>query len=72
MAKNDIWVTAKGKRMKMCEMSDTHLSRALNYFKGRSGYEERWDLLTTELKRREKANEPPDEPIDSRFDILDL
>jgi ABC-type sulfate transport system substrate-binding protein len=92
MAKNDIWVTRDGNRVKMQDMTDTHLKNAIKYFKPNpksSGKTTAWKLLTTEAKRRKwkitnngtkngidnginiDMNEP-DEPIDNRFDILDL
>lgn len=86
MAKNDIWITRDGVKVKMCDMTDTHLKNAIKYFKpnpANSGKNKAWSLLTCEAKRRKwtitnnvgvvniDMNEP-DEPIDNRFDILDL
>jgi hypothetical protein len=67
-------------------MTDSHLKNAIKYFKpnpASSGKNKAWKLLTCEAKRRKwkitnnvgvvniDLNEP-DEPIDNRFDILDL
>lgn len=87
MANNDIWVTRDGVKVKMCKMTDSHLKNAIKYFRpnpANNGESRRWKLLTCEAKRRnwkiianginieiEDLNEP-DEPIDNRFDILDL
>jgi len=86
MAKNDIWVTRDGNRVKMCDMTDSHLKNAIKYFKpnpSSSGKSKAWKLLTCEARRRKwkitdkgpnikiDMNEP-DEPINNRFDILDL
>ncbi len=71
MAKNDIWITKDNNRMKMCQMTDSHLKNAINLFKPHKDVsEERWKLLMTEKKRRDKLI--PEEPIESRFDILDI
>ncbi len=71
MAKNDIWVCKDGTRMKMCEMSDSHLKNAINLFKNhKEDNPDRWKYLITEHERRQK-NEP-DDPIENRFEILDL
>ena len=75
MAKNDIWKCKDGKTLKMCEMTDSHLNNAIKLFRlHKKDSPERWDLLWTEKKRRAKVKEKsePDDPIDSRFDILDL
>jgi hypothetical protein len=90
MAKNDIWITRDGVKVKMQDMTDSHLKNAIKYFKpnpASSGKTTAWKLLTCEAKRRKwklisidndgkteihiDMNEP-DEPIDNRFDILDL
>ncbi len=71
MAKNDIWVTKGGIKMKMSEMTDSHLKNAISYFKPHKNYcEDRWKLLIAEQKRRDDLI--PDDPVESRFDILDL
>ncbi len=71
MAKDDIWTTKDGNSFRMCEMTDSHLKNAINYFMPRNGeFKERWKLLMTEKKRRDKL--VPDKPINSRFDILDI
>lgn len=55
----------------MCEMSDSHLTNAIIYFEPHKHIsEKRWKWLMTEKKRRDKLI--PDEPIESRFDILDI
>ena len=87
MAKNDIWITRDGVRVKMCKMTDSHLKNAIKYFKpnpSSSGKTTAWNLLTCEAKRRKwkltdngidiviEDLDKPDEPVDSRFDILDL
>ena len=72
MAKNDIWITRAGKRLKMSEMLDDHLKNAINYFKPyKDQSPKRWKLLKTEQRRRNR-NKIPEDPIESRFDILDL
>ena len=81
MAKNDIWTTKDGRRMKMWEMDDKHLKNAYRYFQYRKhAYPERWHLLKTEVQRRKKfskgfsldSNRIDDGPIRDRFEILDL
>ena len=86
MAKNDIWITRDGVKVKMCQMTDSHLYNAIKYFKpnkASKGKTTAWKLLTCEAKRRKwKIDDvgidvkidmnKPDEPIDNRFDILDL
>jgi len=87
MAKNDIWITRDGVKVKMCKMTDSHLKNAIKYFKpnpSSSGKTTAWNLLTCEAKRRKwkltdngidiviEDLDKPDEPVDSRFDILDL
>ncbi len=73
MAKNDNWTCKDGTQIKMWKMTDNHLMNAIKYFAPfRESHVERWELLVNEKKRRDKANKPPDEPIESRFDILDL
>jgi hypothetical protein len=67
----------------MCDMADAHLKNAIKYFKpnpASSGKTKAWKLLTCEAKRRKwkitsngiDTENKPDEPIDNRFDILDL
>lgn len=87
MAKDNIWVTRDGVKIKMCEMTDSHLKNAIKYFKpnpANAGKNQAWQLLTCEAKRRKwkltnsginikiDTENKPDEPIDNRFDILDL
>lgn len=87
MAKNDIWTTRDGVKIKMYKMTDSHLKNAIKYFKpypANDGKSRRWQLLTCEAKRRKwkltnngidieiDTENKPDEPIDNRFDILDL
>jgi hypothetical protein len=81
MAKNDIWLCKDGTKMKMCEMSDRHLKNSINYFIPTSEGDKksrRWKLLKCEARRRKwKVTDkdgvvPPPEPVESRFDILDL
>ncbi len=86
MAKDDIWITKDGVRLKMIDMTDSHLKNAIKYFKPNpksSGKSRAWKLLTCEARRRKwKITDSgpnikidmnkPDEPIDNRFDILDL
>jgi len=87
MAKNDIWITRDGNKVKMCDMTDSHLYNAIKYFKpnlASSGKGKAWKLLTCEARRRKwkidssgidviiDTENKPDEPIDNRFDILDL
>ena len=75
MAKNDIWITRTGKKIKMCDMTDSHLKNAINYFKpDKEGSKKRWKLLMAEKRRRGKKEEDKtdDGPITSRFDILDI
>lgn len=87
MAKNDVWITRDGVRIKMCDMTDSHLYNAIKYFKPNPksiGKGKRWKLLTCEAKRRKwkiidngidvsiDMENKPDEPINNRFDILDL
>ena len=71
MAKNDIWTCKDGRKMKMCEMSDTHLKRSINYFScSKVSSDNRCRLLMKEQERRDKLT--PDDPINTRFEILDL
>lgn len=84
MAKNDIWITRDGVKIKMCKMTDSHLYNAIKYFKPNLSNEIKWKLLTCEARRRKwkitnsginveiDTENKPDEPIDNRFDILDL
>lgn len=76
MAKNDIWQTKDGKRIKMCDMTTSHLKNAMNYFRhDKKEFPMQWKLLETENQRRIKAKikkEEEQDPIESRFDILDL
>ncbi len=81
MAKNDVWKTKDGQHIKMSDMSDRHLTNALNCFKPKNKFDAkttRWKLLKNEAKRRKwKVTDkeglvPPDEPIGSRFEILDI
>ena len=73
MAENDIWITKDGRRIKMHNLNNEHLKRAINYFKPNKNLKKnkkRWKLLMTEQKRRDDLI--PDNSIESRFDILDL
>ena len=71
MSKDDIWVTKDGSKMKMCKMTDSHLKNAIKYFEPhKNTAKKRWKLLTTEQKRRDDLI--PNDPIESRFDILDF
>jgi hypothetical protein len=87
MAKDDIWITRDGVKIKMCDMPDGHLKNAIKYFKpnpASSGKTKAWKLLTCEAKRRKwkitdngtdieiDTGDEPDEEINNRFDILDL
>ena len=69
MAKNDIWVTKNGQKMKMCEMTDAHLKNSIIYFrKYQTTSSERWKLLMAEEKkeyRRRGSNR-------KQMEILDL
>lgn len=62
-------------------MSDRHLKNAISYFKPITLHDartSRWKLLKCEARRRKwdindaEGIVPPDEPIESRFDILDF
>ena len=71
MAKDDIWTTRQGLKIRMCEMTNSHLKNAINYFRPhKNKVKEPWRLLMEEQKRRDEL--VPDDPIESRFDILDL
>ncbi len=71
MAKNDTWICKDGTEIKMCKMEDSHLKNAINFFKPqREVFTNRWKLLMDEQKRRDDMI--PDDPIESRFDILDF
>ena len=75
MAMNDIWTSKDGTEMKMKDMEDSHLLNSIEYFKpykDRENVKERWKLLMTEKKRRDKKNQKNDEKIENRWDILDL
>jgi len=81
MTKNGIWICSDGTKIKMCDMTDGHLRNAINYFIPKNKIDAQsatWKLLKCEAKRRkwEVSDKtgivPPPEPIDSRFDILDL
>ena len=71
MAKNDIWTCKDGRTMKMCEMSDSHLKNSIKYFNcSKVSSDKRCKLLMVEHERRDEL--VPDDPIESRFDILDM
>ena len=71
MAKNDIWTTKDGRKLKMCEMADSHLKNAINYFSSYGNVNIHvLQILKAEKSRRDKLI--PDKPINSRFDILDI
>jgi len=81
MAKNDIWITNDGVKLKMCEMTDGHLRNAINYFIPENKLDiksSRWKVLKCEARRRGwEVNDktgiiPPPEPIEDRWEILDL
>ena len=75
MAKNDIWKCKDGTKVKMCDMTKSHLKNAMNYFRhDKEEFPMQWKLLETENQRRIKAEIRKEEqgPIESRFDILDL
>ena len=75
MAMNDIWISKDGTKIKIKDMSNSHLRNSIEYFRPlKNKYQKRWELLTTEKKRRDKNKEKLEnnESIDSRFDILDL
>ena len=73
MNKNDIWICKDGTKLKMWQMANSHLNNALNYFRGttKTSGNNRLKLLEMEKKRRDKLKEI-DEPIESRFEILDF
>ena len=86
MAKNDIWTTKTGKKMKMCDMSDSHLYNSIIYFQSKvvRTKSKRWKNLKCEARRRKWKiidskdegikiiTDPSEDEIQSRFDILDL
>jgi len=71
MAKNDNWTCKDGTQIKMCKMTDSHLKNAIKLFEPYKDVSiEKWKLLMAEKERREDST--PDDPIESRFDILDI
>lgn len=76
MAKNDYWTMRDGAKIKMKDMSDSHLRNSIQFFKPvkNTMASDRWKLLMAEKKRRDKLKKRKEnkEPVESRFDILDI
>ena len=76
----DIWITRDGKQINIKKMTDSHLKNSVVLFgRDKEGNKKRWKMLEKEAKARgwDIENEiykeiEPDEPIDNRWEILDI
>ena len=67
--RDDIWITKDGRRIPIKEMTTMHIMRAIDFFEKAGGREKQVELLKIERAKRLGIIE---EPVESRFDILDF
>ena len=77
---DNYWITRTGEKIKMSEMTDSHLKNAINYFRTKAptkDQSERWKKLIAEAQRRgwkidKNGKVTKQKLIKDRFDLLDI